>query len=217
MSPGNSISFYGWETVPASANWSYSHNAVSRPARNDHRNWIFHESMTTDGPGGFGAGTLDAISADGRTITLGFELAFPAANIAGATAMVCSGGGAGQHSAIAGRSYTVDAQTGRNVTMLHLNAPFDRDVVLGPSGSTICLAATVGSKILSGNTFSWGMAVRWFGTTVRGVIADNNLTDCNVGKGEGQSQGAIQGWGTCTLALILGAFPRALCPRAVLG
>ena len=55
----------------------------------------------------------------------------------------------------------------------------------------------MGSKILSGNTFSWGMAVRWFGTTVRGVIADNNLTDCNVGKGEGESQGAIQAWGLC--------------------
>ena len=75
----------GWETVPASANWSYSHNAVSRPAYNDHENWIFHESMTTDGPGGFGAGTLDTVSADGRSITLGFEPVFPAANIVGAT------------------------------------------------------------------------------------------------------------------------------------
>ena len=98
---------------------------------------------------------------------------------------------------IAGRSYSADAQTGRNITTLHLVAPFDRHVVLGPSGSTVCLVATVGSKILSGNAFSWGMAVRWFGTTVRGVIADNNLTDCNVGKGEGESQGAIQGWGLC--------------------
>ena len=40
---GNSVSFYDWRAVPAAANWSFSHNAMSRPANNDHRNWAYHE------------------------------------------------------------------------------------------------------------------------------------------------------------------------------
>ena len=153
---GNSISFYGWQTTPSSANWSFSHNSVSRPARNNNQNWIFHESMTTDGPGGFGAGPLDAISADGRTITLGFDLSFPNANIVGASAMVCGGSGLGQHAVVAGKSFAAG-----NATVLHLLSPLDRHVAPGTGGSVVCLTASVGSKIVSGNSFIWGMAVRW--------------------------------------------------------
>jgi hypothetical protein len=194
---GNSLSFYDWQTEPSAANWSFSHNALSRPAYNNHENWIFHESMTTDGPGGFGAGRLDAISDGGHTLTLGFDLAAPTANIIGASVMVCGGSGLGQRAVVAGKSFTSNA-SGRNSTVLHLVSPLNGHVSSGVNAtSVLCLTPTIGSKLVSGNSFTWGMAVRWFGTTSRGVIADNSVVDCNVGIGEGGPQGAIQGWGLC--------------------
>jgi hypothetical protein len=187
---GNSISFYDWHAVPSSANWSFSHNAMSRPPNNDHRNWNSHETLTTDGPGGFGAGSVEAVSADGRMITLGFDiLSYPP--IVGASVMVCGGSGIGQHATVTGSSSALNA-AGRNTTLLHLSSPLDKHVLLA-GGSTICVTATVGSKIVSGNTFEWGMVVQWYGTTMRGVIADNDFTDCNVEGG----RGAIMGFGLC--------------------
>jgi len=186
---GNSISFYDWHTVPSAANWSFSHNAMSRPPNNDPHYRNSHDTLTTDGPGGFGAGSVEAVSADGRVITLGFDLVSD--HVVGATVMVCGGSGTGQHSEITGKSSALSA-AGRNITLIHLASPLDKHV-LPAGGSTICVTATVGSKIVSGNTFDWGMVVQWFGTTTRGVIADNKFTDCNVDGG----RGAIMGFGLC--------------------
>ena len=169
---------------------------MSRPVNNDHRNWNSHETLTTDGSGGFGAGPLAAISTDRKVLTLGFGLqtgygvAASEAQVVGGTVMVCDGSGLGQYALIVGKSFHVDAR-GKNASRLHLMTPLDEHVV--PGGSTLCLVATVGSKIVSGNTFSWGMVVQWFGTTTRGVIADNDFSDCNVDGG----RGAIMGFGLC--------------------
>ena len=188
---GNSVSFYDWRHVPAASNWSFSHNAMSRPDDNDHRNWAYHETFTTDGPGGWGAGPLQSISPDRRTLTLEFDLR-NTASVVGATVMVCGGEGLGQHVQILSKSFGVDV-VGRKTTLLHLAAPLDSHVVPGPGGSRVCVTATVGSKIVSGNTFTWGMVVQWFGTTARGVIADNHFQDCNVDYG----RGALMGFGLC--------------------
>ena len=187
---GNSISFYDWQHYPAASNWSFSHNDMSRPVNNDHKNWNSHETLTTDGPGGFGAGPLAAISDDRATLTLGFALFSEALSPVGGTAMVCGGSGMGQHAEIIGMSF--DSSSSRNLTLLQLMRPFDAHVMPG-GGSTICVTATVGSKIVSGNSFTWGMVVQWFGTTMRGVIADNDFNDCNVDGG----RGAIMGFGLC--------------------
>ena len=165
---------------------------MSRPVNNDHRNWNSHETLTTDGSGGFGAGPLAAISADRQVLTLGFGLPTqqPPAQVVGGTVMVCGGSGLGQHALIVGKSSHLSA-AGENETRLRLMTPLDEHVV--PGESTLCLVATVGSKLITGNTFSWGMVVQWFGTTTRGVIADNDFSDCNVAGG----RGAIGGFGLC--------------------
>ena len=151
--------------------------------------------MTTDGSGFFGAGRLHSLSADGRVITLGFALAgsdYFAGDITdptGGTAMVCGGPGVGQSARIVGTSSTT--ADGTNRTQLHLASSLDEHVV--PNSTKLCLVASVGSKIISGNAFSWGMVVQWVGTTIRGVIADNRFTDMNVQQG----RGAIMGTGCC--------------------
>ena len=48
---GNSVSFYDYQNVPSSANWSFSHNYLARPPNNDPHNWAFHETFTGDGSG----------------------------------------------------------------------------------------------------------------------------------------------------------------------
>ena len=62
---GNSVSFYDYQNVPTSANWSFSHNYLARPPHNDPHNWAFHETFTGDGSGGFGAGPVEHVSAHG--------------------------------------------------------------------------------------------------------------------------------------------------------
>ena len=110
--------------------------------------------------------------------------------------MVCGGPGLGQYAQIIGISTigissTTDPGSRTNWTQLHLMQPLDEHVI--PNRSKLCLTATVGSKIISGNSFEWGMVVQWVGTTIRGVIADNHLTDMNVNQG----RGSIMGTGVC--------------------
>jgi hypothetical protein len=188
---GNSVSFYDFHNVPTSENWTFSHNYMARPPNNDPHNWAFHETFTGDGSGGFGAGPVLAVSTDGAALTIGFALR---ANPVGGTVMVCGGGGLGQHAVIA----AVWQRPSDNATVLGLASALDDHVVAGRS--TLCLTATVGSKIVSGNSFNWGMVVQWFGTTTRGVISDNDFTDMNVcssGYGCKSGNGAIEGFGLC--------------------
>jgi len=201
---GNSVSFYNWRSTPSSANWSFSHNRMSRPTDNDHHNWAFHETFTTDGSGGWGAGPVMAISRTSEvdavvgdslaTVTLGFSLA--AQDPIGATALIVAGGGLGQNRRIV--DVSMDA---RNRTVLHLDAPLDETVDVGTSPSTLAVVATVGRKILSGNTFEWGMVVQFFGTTLGGVIADNVFTDMNTCASgyacKAGGDGALEGFGLC--------------------
>ena len=194
---GNSISFYDYAHVPTSANWSFSHNHMARPPKNDPHNWAFHETLTGDGSGGFGAGYVDTLSADGMSVTLAasFTLRSQARGPVGGTAMVCGGLGVGQSSIIV----KVESAANLNQTVLFLATPFDGNVV-GGGRSTLCLTATVGSKIVSGNSFNNGMVVQWFGTTTRGVISDNDFTDMNVcssGYGCKSGDGALEGFGLC--------------------
>eukprot|EP01043_Picozoa_sp_COSAG02_P005418 COSAG02_NODE_146_length_33985_cov_263.461695_28_plen_166_part_00 len=110
------------------------------------------------------------ISEDGSTVTLGFALRKSSHGPVGGSAMVCGGSGVGQHARIVATSQ----RASDNATVVTLFPPLDAHVVAGKS--TLCLTATVGSKIVSGNSFNNGMVVQWFGTTSRGVIADNNFT-----------------------------------------
>ena len=114
--------------------------------------------------------SLVQVSADGSMVTLGFELRMSSHGPVGGSAMVCGGSGVGQHARIVASSQ----RASDNATVLTLSPPLDAHVVAGES--TLCLTATVGSKIISGNSFNNGMVVQWFGTTSRGVIADNNFT-----------------------------------------
>lgn len=93
---GNSVSFYDYQNVPSSANWSFSHNYLAHPPRNNRHNWAFYETFTGDGSGGFGAGPIASIT-DGTTVTLGFplRLAGNPEQPVGGTAMVCGGAGMG--------------------------------------------------------------------------------------------------------------------------
>lgn len=82
---------------------------------------------------------------------------------------------------------------------LTLAIPFNQHVVPG-GGSTLCLTATVGSKIVSGSSFNRGMVVQWFGTTMRGVISNNDFTDMNVcaaGYDCKSGDGALESFGLC--------------------
>lgn len=191
---GNSVSFYDFQHVPTSENWSFSHNYMARPPHNDPHNWAFHETFTGDGSGGFGAGPILDIASEGTAVTLGFALRSSAQGPIGGSVMVCGGGGLGQHSVIVG----VSSRPSDNATVLMLATALDGHVAAGLS--TLCLTATVGSKIVSGNSFNWGMVVQWFGTTFRGVISDNNFTDMNVcssGYGCKNGDGALESFGLC--------------------
>lgn len=143
------------------------------------------------GSGGFGAGPVESISVDGLTVTLGFSVRSSSHGCDGATAMVCGGSGVGQ--------YSVISSTSDNGTVITLATPFDAHV-LGGGKTTLCLTATVGSKLVTGNSFNWGMVVQWFGTTMMGVISDNDFTDmnvCSTGYGCKSGDGALEGFGLC--------------------
>jgi hypothetical protein len=106
---------------------------------------------------------------------------------AGATAVVVAGPGAGQWRGVLARP---------NSTAVLLAAPFDAHVV--PGASLIALTATVGGKLITGNSWRWGSVVQEFGTTLTGVIADNSFDhQNNAGADSGAIDGSLTGFGLC--------------------
>ena len=75
---------------------------MARPPKNDPHTWAFHKTLTGDGPGGFGAGHVEELLADGMSVTLAasFALRPQTHGPVGGTAMVCGGLGVGQSSTI---------------------------------------------------------------------------------------------------------------------
>lgn len=142
----NSISFYDWANHPASQSYFYSHNNQSRPPFNNATNWGYHETLTTDGPGGWGAGIVAA--ADGTTVVVPKGLV-PLLDPTGATAVVVQGPGAGQFRAVTARL---------NETAIVLSAPFDEHVAYG--SSIVAVVATVGGKLVTGKRISHGLFPR---------------------------------------------------------
>ena len=183
---GNSISNYNWRQYPHSHHWVFAHNTQTRPPHNDPHNWAFHESVTTDGSGGWGAGVITSVDANTQAITalgLGVEKLSPI----GARAVVVAGPGAGQSAIVVG---VLD-----NHTVLldnHLR------VVVGES--VISVLAHCGHSMIVGNTWAWGMVVQWFGNILHGVIADNNFANmnvCSTGYGCKDGDGALESFGLC--------------------
>lgn len=183
---GNSVSFYDWAHTPSSQSFSFSHNLQTRPANNNRTDWAFHETLTTDGPGGWGAGLLGSISADGTTVVVPVGLtSYLAAS--GASAVVIAGPGAGQWRTVVARP---------NATAVLLSAPFDGHVAVG--ASRIAVVASVGGKIISGNSWRWGSVVQEFGTTLTGVFADNQFDNQNNAFADsGAVDGSLTGFGLC--------------------
>jgi hypothetical protein len=69
-----------------------------------------------------------------------------------------------------------DNATGTGV--ITLNRPFDGFLVAGDS--VIAVVPTIGAKNWVGNRFSWSGVVQFYGTTLGGVIADNDVSNVNV-------------------------------------
>lgn len=181
---GNSISSYDQLSIPFSQGFSYSHNVQSRPPNNNRTNWGFHESLTTDGPGGWGAGVIGAI--DGATVNVPVGLNADT-HAAGATALIVAGPGAGQWRGVLARP---------NATAVQISAPFDEHVVA--NASVVAIIATVGSKIIGGNNFTWGSVVQEFGSTITGVFADNHFDHQNNAMADaGDVDGSLTGFGLC--------------------
>jgi hypothetical protein len=115
---------------------------MSRPANNDPHIWAFHETLTTDGSGGWGAGNLLTRSDDGLTITLNVSndtrKLLTDVSAMGATAVVVDGPGLGQFSVIVSQE---------NTTTLHLETPFDGAVVMGES--VVAVTMTSGDKVIA--------------------------------------------------------------------
>jgi hypothetical protein len=166
---------------------------MTRPDGNDPHNWSNRETLTTDGSGGWGAGPIQTVSTDHVTITLNASnytyAKLDAVSAVGATAVVVSGPGLGQFAIVAEHE---------NVTTLRLDTPFDSTVV--PGESVVAVISSSGYKLITGNTFSHGMVIQFFGDTLVGVIADNTFIDdnvCSTGYGCKYGDGALEGWGLC--------------------
>lgn len=181
---GNSISFYDWAHVPSSVSYSFAHNLQTRPDDNNKTDWAFHETLTTDGPGGWGAGLLGGVDGSTVVVPAGLSTYLVAA---GATAVIVAGPGAGQWRAVLSRP---------NATAVVLAAPFDGNVVVG--ASRMAIVATVGGKLVHGNSWRWGSVVQEFGTTIMGVFADNHFDhQDNAGADSGAVDGSLTGFGLC--------------------
>ena len=184
---GNSISSYSQlGGTPYSQSYFYAHNTQTRPPNNNKTDWGFHETLTTDGPGGWGGGPVSAL--DGAVVSLGGSgLRLAEGKIAGASAIVITGPGAGQYRAVTRLV---------NATALELAQPFDMHVV--PSASIVVVLGTVGGKIVADNNFVWGSVVQAFGVTLTGVYAGNSFLDQNnAGADAGDVDGSLTGFGLC--------------------
>jgi len=187
---GNSISSYSAldSGVPFSQSYLYAHNRQVRPPNNNRSNFGFHESLTTDGPGGWGGGVFTSSSIDGTIISLGGSgLRLTTGKIIGASAIVIAGPGTGQYRSISGLI---------NASAITLAKPFDAHVM--PGESVIVILGTIGGKIVADNTFIWGSVVQEFGTTLTGVFAENSFDhQDNAFADAGDVDGSLTGFGLC--------------------
>lgn len=180
---GNSISFYNYAMNPENQGIFYGHNIQSRPANNNRTDWAFHETVTTDGPGGYGAGKVTGVNGD----VVYMEGLLGHSSPVGATAIVVAGPGVGQYRAVV--NYT------SNISVT-LNAPFDAHVEIGES--VVAVVATVGSHIISGNSFTWGSVVQAFGVWITGLFVDNTfMNQNNAFADSGAIDGSLTGFGLC--------------------
>lgn len=99
-------------------------------------------SRLVDGPGGWGAGVISAVSGSTVTVPTGL-VAQP--DPTGAAAVVVSGPGAGQWRGVVSRP---------SPTTLELSAPLDAHVVANES--VLAVIASSGGKVIIDNHFSWG-------------------------------------------------------------
>jgi len=105
------------------------------------------------------------------------------------TLKVLGGPGTGQTRLVTG--WTTATKT------LALERPMDGHFMAGPEGSMLALVASFGAKAVVGNVFNWTEVVQWYSNTLGGVVADNQLTDCNVRNGGNVGNASVGAYGAC--------------------
>ena len=111
--------------------------------------------------------------------------------LVGTTFAVLDGPGRGQSRMVVG----VGSANGT----ITLDRPLDGWVATAAAKrpSTVAVISSFGSKVFAGNSFLWTEVVQWYGNTLRGVMADNSFTNCNVKPGGNDDGGAMGGVGEC--------------------
>lgn len=177
-------------------------NHMSRPPymHGAEQNWIQRETLTTDGSGSWGTATIAAMTGTAvqlRWLTLG-TLPVP-----GTTLLILHGPGVGQS-----RLITAVGPVNDSVT---LDRPLDgwavpehagdhstnTNTAAGGPVSLVAVVSSFGSKIFAGNRFNWTEVVQWYGNTLRGVMASNSFSDCNVQPGGNINHGSVGAVGEC--------------------
>ena len=194
---GNSISAYDVTAKPSSAFWSVARNTFARPPRNGEDalpqrpdpNWVNHETLTTDAPGEFAHGKF--LSQHGLVVSVNWTYVRPWVKVSpGASVVVLSGPGVGQHRTV----MSFDNSTGAGLVTVDrafdgylaaasqpgLQHGPDSDSVIVPSFSVIAVVPRIGAKNWVGNSFNWTGVIQFYGTTLGGTIADNDLRSVNV-------------------------------------
>ena len=185
---------------PRNQLWSYARNRHVRPPHNNISSWEQHETVTSDGGAGWGAGTAAAF--DGVNVSLAFAFALQqktnTSDIppAGATLLVIQGPGLGQRRVIVAARTTDD---GRG--QVTLDRPMDLHVTLD---SVIAIIVSVGPLAVTGNHFQWGDMLQTYGTAMQAVLADNifdNMNNCEhpaqCANGVMQPRGSLAVKGEC--------------------
>ena len=114
---GNGIATFSGPN-PISKFWSYARNHHARiPDMRPNRSWYIHESFTSDGGAGWGAGGV--VSFDGTLVTLAVNVTNASAVPPGSTILVVDGPGLGQWRRIVATSGT---------RQIVLDEPFDMHV-----------------------------------------------------------------------------------------
>ena len=138
---GNSIWQGDWRNYPSNNYWTFSHNTQTRPPHNNPANWAYHESLTTDGAGGWGSGKV--VSVDGTTVTIDVQLdatdRWGSASPVGATALIVAGPGFGQSRQVVASTWNASS----NTTLIVASSGWDHYVV--PTKSI--LAVVVSSEV----------------------------------------------------------------------
>lgn len=147
------------------------HNGEASLPQHPDPNWVNHETLTTDSPGEFAHGRF--VSQVGGVVLMNWTYVRPWVRIGiGASVIVLSGPGVGQHRTVA----MFDNATGAG--LITVDRPFDG--FLEPAQSVLAVVPTIGAKNWVGNSFSWTGVVQFYGTTLGGVIADNDVHNVNV-------------------------------------